>query len=87
MHSTTAETAKNDDVEVSQHDTPDAGLAYPVEKPQEMTAITSAFANLTRGQSIRKFWRLYATVLLTSIGAMYVLAQPLPTYDCQKDNY
>ncbi|KAH7363304.1 general substrate transporter [Plectosphaerella cucumerina] len=71
MHSTVADTAKVDDVEVSQLDTPDGGLAYPVDKPQDMTAITSAFANLTRGQSIRKFWRLYATVLMTSIGAMY----------------
>ncbi|KAF3354183.1 hypothetical protein HYQ45_006124 [Verticillium longisporum] len=41
------------------------------EKAQDITAITSAFANLTRGQAIRKFWRLYGTILLTSIGAMY----------------
>ncbi|KAM0334488.1 hypothetical protein ACHAQA_001517 [Verticillium albo-atrum] len=41
------------------------------EKAQDVTAITSAFANLTRGQAIRKFWRLYATILTTSIGAMY----------------
>lgn len=40
------------------------------EKPQDITAITSAFANLTRGQAIKKFWRLYATVLLTAFGAM-----------------
>ncbi|KAG7149040.1 High-affinity hexose transporter ght4 like protein [Verticillium longisporum] len=41
------------------------------EKAQDITAITSAFANLTRGQAIRKFWRLYGTILLTSVGAMY----------------
>lgn len=35
-----------------------------------ITAITSAFANLTRGEAIRKFPRLYGTVLLTSFGAM-----------------
>jgi len=40
------------------------------EKPQDITEITSAFANLTRGQAIRKFRRQYATVLLTSLGTM-----------------
>lgn len=37
----------------------------------EITPITSAFAGLTRAQAVRKFWRLYATGLMVSIGAMY----------------
>lgn len=53
---------------IHHHDKADDTL--PTDKPQDMTAITSAFANLTRGQCIKKFWRLYATVLMTSVGAM-----------------
>ncbi|KAF5012866.1 hypothetical protein FDECE_1156 [Fusarium decemcellulare] len=41
------------------------------EAPVEMTPITSAFAHLTRAQCIKKFWRLYMTVLMVSVGAMY----------------
>lgn len=41
------------------------------EKPNDLTEVTSAFANLTRAQCIRKFWRLYLSVLSVSMGAMY----------------
>ncbi|KAJ4256805.1 hypothetical protein NW762_008901 [Fusarium torreyae] len=37
----------------------------------DMTPITSAFAHLTRAECIRKFWRLYLSVLMVSVGAMY----------------
>jgi len=43
---------------------------FDVKNAHGITVITSAFANLTRGQAIRKFPRLYGTVLLTSFGAM-----------------
>ncbi|KAJ0415216.1 general substrate transporter [Aspergillus carlsbadensis] len=32
----------------------------------------SAFANMSRGQCIRKFWRLYGAGLIVSLGGMYV---------------
>ncbi|KFA56515.1 hypothetical protein S40293_01180 [Stachybotrys chartarum IBT 40293] len=41
------------------------------EKESDSIEVTSAFANLTRAQCIRKFWRLYLSVLSVSLGAMY----------------
>jgi hypothetical protein len=32
----------------------------------------SAFVNLTPGQTIRKFWRLYSAGIATAIGAVWV---------------
>ncbi|KAH7258754.1 hypothetical protein MRS44_009735 [Fusarium solani] len=37
----------------------------------EATAVTSAFAGLTRAQCVKKFWRLYITGLGVSLAGMY----------------
>jgi hypothetical protein len=36
----------------------------------EATAVTSAFAGLTRAQCVKKFWRLYITGLGVSLAGM-----------------
>lgn len=46
------------------------GTAHMEKSSEEVTAITSQFAHLTRRQCVRRFWRLYITVLSVSIGAM-----------------
>lgn len=40
--------------------------------------VSSAYASWTRSAMIRKFWRLYLTGLMVSIGGMYVLPLTSP---------
>lgn len=44
----------------------------------DMEPVSSAFAGWTRSAMVKKFWRLYLTGLIVSIGGMYVLCSISP---------
>lgn len=43
-----------------------------VNEPRDGEIPVSAFVNLTTGQTVRKFWRLYAHALMIALGTLYV---------------